>query len=73
MVERDHTGRLCVLAAPISPYRRKLIRLAFLAPHIQRAIISGLQPSALTLASLMARDIPCSWQTQAGVLGMPSP
>lgn len=50
--------------APTSPWRRDLIRLAFLAPDIQTAILDGRQPKDLTLATLMAADFPILWTGQ---------
>jgi hypothetical protein len=50
--------------APDKPYDRKLIRLAFLAPDIQRNILQGRQPAALTLERLMFGEIPASWEEQ---------
>lgn len=40
------------------PYTRKLVRLAFLAPDIQQAIMDGHQPVGLTLQALRESDIP---------------
>ena len=46
------------------PYVSNLIRLAYLAPGITRAIVNGTQPAQLTLADLMSRDIPLDWAEQ---------
>ncbi|WP_104020205.1 hypothetical protein [Roseovarius nitratireducens] len=51
-------------AAPASPYRRRLIRLAFLAPDLQDAILGGRQPCEMALAALMDADLPLSWSEQ---------
>jgi len=51
------------------PYLRKLTRLAFLAPDIQRAILEGRQPPALKLADLLASELPLSWDQQRRQLG----
>jgi len=51
------------------PYLRKLTRLAFLAPDIQRTILGGRQPPGLKLADLLARDLPLSWEDQREQLG----
>ncbi|WP_081691581.1 recombinase family protein [Cucumibacter marinus] len=40
------------------------IKLAFLSPRIQEAILSGTQPSDLSLETLMKRRIPIEWQAQ---------
>jgi len=45
-------------------YDRRLLRLAFLAPDIQRAILDGRQPSGLTLQALRAMELPISWDEQ---------
>ena len=57
-------------AAPGSPYRRQLVRLAFLAPDIQRAIIDGRQQPQLTLATLMKMDIPIEWDAQRQAINL---
>lgn len=57
-------------AALRTQYDRHLIRLAYLAPDIQRAILDGAQPPTLTLEQLMRQDLPLSWSEQRRVLGM---
>ena len=57
-------------AAPTTPWRRKLVRLAFLAPDIQTAILEGRQPEGLTLARLMQTDIPLLWSEQRRLFGI---
>jgi DNA invertase Pin-like site-specific DNA recombinase len=54
-------------AAP--SYVRRLSRLAFLAPDIQEAILSGRHPMALNLEKLMRIDLPVSWPEQRVLLG----
>ena len=54
--------------APVNPYRRKLCRLAFLAPQIQAAIFEGRQPAALSLARLVQADLPLAWADQVTAL-----
>ena len=49
---------------PDTAYDRKLVRLAFLAPDIQRAILAGEQPPSLTLARLLHEPIPTDWADQ---------
>lgn len=71
MVSKDTTGMPIIAAAPSSPYDRKLIRLAFLAPDIQRDIIAGRQPYDLTLEQMVRMDIPHGWADQRRVLGWP--
>ena len=51
------------------PYVSSLIRLAYLAPEITRAIVDGSQPAQLTLADLMSRDIPLDWTEQRRSFG----
>jgi hypothetical protein len=51
------------------PYVSSLIRLAYLAPGIMRAIVNGTQPAQLTLADLMSRDIPLDWAEQRRSFG----
>lgn len=57
------------LSGIADPYTRKLVRLAFLAPDIQQAIMDGQQPVGLTLQSLRESDIPSSWDAQRRTLG----
>ena len=57
--------------APTSPYDRKVCRLAYLAPDIQRAILEGRQPLGLTLERLMREPIPAGWVDQRRAFGMP--
>ncbi|TNE94826.1 MAG: recombinase family protein [Rhodobacteraceae bacterium] len=64
MLARDEAGRPIVTTSPASPYRRRLIRLAFLAPKIQAAILSGKQPAGMTLSKLISSEIPLSWDEQ---------
>jgi site-specific DNA recombinase len=51
------------------PYVSSLIRLAYLAPDVTRAIVNGTQPAQLTLADLMRRDIPLDWAEQRRSFG----
>jgi DNA invertase Pin-like site-specific DNA recombinase len=64
MLTRDTRGRSTLDAAPDTSHRRRLIRLAFLAPDLQRAILAGEQPERLTLARLLDGDLPLSWAGQ---------
>lgn len=64
MLSRDTRGRLSLDAAPDTSHRRRLIRLAFLAPDLQRTILGGEQPERLTLARLLESDLPLSWPAQ---------
>lgn len=72
MLARDRTGQPILEAAPASPYYRKLLRLAFLAPDIQRSIIEGQHPPELNLEHLMQVTIPLDWNEQRSMLGWPT-
>lgn len=50
------------------PYQRKLVELAFLAPDIQRAIMTGRHPQGLTLHQLLQADLPVAWDEQRRML-----
>jgi site-specific DNA recombinase len=56
----DDVGR----KAPANAYERRLCRLAFLAPDLQRRILEGRQPRALNLERLIHEPIPVSWNEQ---------
>jgi site-specific DNA recombinase len=58
-----------VAAAPASPYERMIQRLAFLAPDIQRDIMTGRQPANCTLELFKKIELPLDWSTQRKVLG----
>jgi DNA invertase Pin-like site-specific DNA recombinase len=62
-------GLPIVATAPASRYERELLRLAFLAPDLQRDILAGHQPPTLTLEKLRHIDIPLCWSEQRKVLG----
>ena len=68
MLARDAHGLPVIEAIPPSPYPRSILRLAFLAPELQQAILAGRQQSGLTLARLMGKPIPLLWSEQAGLL-----
>jgi DNA invertase Pin-like site-specific DNA recombinase len=51
------------------PYLRKLAKLAFLAPDIQQAILSGSQPAGMSLAQLLSTRVPLDWALQRQLLG----
>ncbi len=55
--------------APTAAYQRRLVRLAFLAPEIQAAILDGRQPAGLTLDRLIRAPLPCSWAAQMAAFG----
>ena len=68
MMTRDQRGLPTLLSAPAGPYRRKLIRLALLAPDIQKQILDGRQPHGLTVSQLIACDLPLSWPAQRAMI-----
>jgi hypothetical protein len=49
-------------------YSHKILKLAFLAPDIQRAILTGRQHKSLTLAALTETDPPLLWADQRTLL-----
>jgi len=49
---------------------RELLRLAFLAPDIQQAIVEGRQPKGLGLERLTETGPPVSWLEQRRLLGL---
>ena len=65
MLHQDDAGLPVLVTAPDTPYRRRLVRLAYLAPEIQRAIVEGRQSAGLTLAQLLKGPIPLDWSQQA--------
>ncbi len=64
-----HRGLPLITTSPVSQHDRKLLRLAFLAPDLQRDILAGHQPPALNLERLRWMDIPLCWKQQREVLG----
>jgi site-specific DNA recombinase len=60
-----------VSTAPSSPYERSILRLAFLAPDIQRDILVGRVPPGLNLERLQNFQLPLSWSEQRKMLGWP--
>ena len=62
-------GLPMIEAAPTSPYDRNILRLAFLAPDIQQAILAGRQPHHLNLETFKSIELPLSWLRQRELLG----
>ncbi len=56
-------------SAPENTYERSLVRLAFLAPELQKSILDGRQPAGLTLEHLVRGDLPIDWHRQAALFG----
>jgi site-specific DNA recombinase len=71
LYSRDLHGPM-LASAPPSQYARRLAGLALLAPAIQRDILAGKQPLRLTLATLMATELPLDWDQQRVTLGWPA-
>ncbi|WP_057883337.1 recombinase family protein [Tsuneonella troitsensis] len=69
MLSRDRSGLPTIETSPRSPYERKVLRLAFLAPDIQRDILEGRQPRTLNLEQLLQTSIPPGWAEQRKTLG----
>ncbi|GAA0273282.1 hypothetical protein GCM10009127_12150 [Alteraurantiacibacter aestuarii] len=65
---RTERGLPILGASPSSPYDRGILRLAFLAPDIQQAILDGRQPYHLNLEVLRNIALPLSWSRQREVL-----
>lgn len=68
MLGTDAKGHPVLNAAPVTSYRRRLVRLAFLAPDLQRAILAGEQPPGLTLESLIHTPVPALWSDQVAMI-----
>lgn len=66
---RFERGLPVIDTAPDSPYDRNILRLAFLAPDIQRAILYGHHPLCLNLEALKKIAIPLAWSKQRKALG----
>ena len=64
MLARDAQGEPVLEVIPTSPYHRRLLPLAFLAPELQRAILAGRQPPALSLKRLLEQPLPLLWSEQ---------
>ncbi len=64
MLAKDSTGQPVLYAAPTSPYERRILNLAFLAPDIQRAIIEGTLPAQVNLEQFVHCDFPLDWDAQ---------
>lgn len=64
MLKTDRAGLPVLDTAPTSPYLRRLVRLAFLAPELQCAILAGQQPEKLTLERLMHIPMQICWSDQ---------
>jgi DNA invertase Pin-like site-specific DNA recombinase len=59
------------IKAPSNAYERRICRLAFLAPDIQRLILEGSQPPGFNMELLVHGPIPTSWAAQRRAFGFP--
>jgi site-specific DNA recombinase len=64
MVSIDTSGQPILHPAPTSPYNRRILGLAFLAPDIQRAIVDGTLPAHINFEHLIHSEIPLDWDVQ---------
>ncbi|MEZ5687884.1 MAG: recombinase family protein [Caenibius sp.] len=62
-------GLPSIEASPASFNDRRILRLALLAPSLQRDILEGRQPPTLNLEALKKIDIPIDWARQREALG----
>jgi hypothetical protein len=72
-IERGDVSGIEVLAAREKLNRRqvsRLLRLAFLAPDIQKAIVEGRQPAGFNLKRFSESVLPVAWDHQRRQLGM---
>ncbi|MCA7120845.1 MAG: recombinase family protein [Acidibrevibacterium sp.] len=68
--EAANLATIAIAEGVTAAYIARMVRLAFLAPHLKRQILEGRQPAALTLQHLMTRPIPLAWEQQT-VFGRP--
>ncbi|MEP1230171.1 MAG: hypothetical protein ABJG88_05805 [Litorimonas sp.] len=64
--------QLSVIAKDMKMDKRhvwRTLKLAFLTPDIQLAILSGMQPRTLILKDFLYQAIPTSWEDQRTALG----
>lgn len=61
-------AQLRTATVPADSYHRHLVRLAFLAPDLQAAILDGNLPPAVTLQRLLGKPLPVSWAKQRELL-----
>ena len=64
LVAQTRNGAPIIEAVPEPRYQRRLLRLAFLSPEIQRAILAGRQPAGLRLEDLVRNSMPTAWDAQ---------
>lgn len=64
LIAQTRSGVPIVESVPEPRYQRRLLRLAFLSPEIQRAILAGRQPAGLRLEDLVRNPMPSAWDAQ---------
>ena len=64
MVAKGQIGQPALYATPTSPYLRRILRLALLAPDIQRSIIEETLPPRFNLEHLVHSEIPLDCEAQ---------
>jgi hypothetical protein len=64
LLSETRDGLPTLRTAPANPYARKIVRLAFLAPALQAAILDGRQPAGLTLERLIQSPPALLWDDQ---------
>ena len=70
LIDHDRTGLPILHTAPATAYQRRLVKLAFLSPALQRAIMTGRQPPGLTLKRLLKHPLPLDWARQEALFGL---
>ena len=60
---------LAVQTGQSEPHLRKRLPLAFLSPRLLTAILEGKQPADLSLAKLIASELPLDWAEQERLFG----
>lgn len=70
MLKKDKNGQPLIEVAPKSLYERRLLKLAFLAPDIQQAILTGSLPRHINLERLIKMELPNDWAAQRQIFRM---
>ena len=64
MLQVDAEGLPTLAVSPVSPYHRRVVKLALLAPEIQAGVLEGRQPVGLNIEGLMAIAADPDWSNQ---------
>jgi len=75
-IERGEISNIEGLAKRAGQERKHthaLLKLAFLAPDIQRDILTGRQTASLTMSGLLNADLPLAWEKQRTLLRTATP